>query len=290
MALLALLAALAGAFGALVFGLPGAASALPAAGLGPARAGAAGTQLANGGFESGPGVGWEEYSQLGLPVVVDANALFDPDLDIQVTPHTGSWAAWLGGSDDELSYVQQQVTIEAAAPVLGYWHWIQSTDSCGFDFGRVLVDGVQAHAYTLCRSSNTDGWVKQTVDLAAYVGRTITLTLRAETDGSYVSSLYLDDVALEPGASSTATPTPTSSATPTPTRTATPTSTPTQTSTQTPTATATPTSTATATPTPTATATFTPAPTATPTQTPTATTTGSQPWLRLYLPLLMRGL
>ena len=161
-----------------------------------APAGLAGTQLVNGGFESGPGIGWEEYSLLGLPVIVDTKTLFDPGADIQVTPHTGDWAAWLGGQDNEISYIRQQVTIGSATPVLGYWHWIQSTDTCGFDLARILVDGVQVRSYSLCRNSNTGGWVKQTIDLSAYLGQTITLALQVTTDGSYVSSLYVDDVAL----------------------------------------------------------------------------------------------
>ena len=169
LAILALLVVLAGGVGAAVTGAS-AAQRPPGTELGMAPAGIAGTQLANGGFESGPGIGWEEYSLLGLPVIVDTKTLFDPGADIQVTPHTGDWAAWLGGENNELSYIRQQVTIGSAAPVLGYWHWIQSTDTCGFDLARILVDGVQVRSYSLCRNSNTGGWVKQTVDLGAYAG------------------------------------------------------------------------------------------------------------------------
>ena len=243
-----------------------------------APAGLAGTQLVNGGFESGPGIGWEEYSLLGLPVIVDTRDLFDPGADIQVTPHTGDWAAWLGGQDNEISYIRQQVTVGSATPVLGYWHWIQSTDTCGFDLARILVDGVQVRSYSLCRNSNTGGWVKQSVDLSAYLGQTIILTLQASTDGSYVSSLYVDDAALEPATPATVTPTPTATATATRTRTQTATATPTLT--PSPTATPTATSSATATPmqppTPTATETATLTPTATASATLTATATATR--------------
>jgi bacillopeptidase F (M6 metalloprotease family) len=143
----------------------------------------------NGGFEDGSGVGWTEHSLLEYSIV-----LRDVDLPVGVAPHTGRWAAWLGGDDDELAYLQQQAPITAAAPTLSYHHWIDSEDSCGFDFARVRVDGVEVDSYTLCIQAGTAGWVRRTVDLSAYVGQTVQLRLEAATDRSRPSSLYVDDV------------------------------------------------------------------------------------------------
>jgi hypothetical protein len=276
LACLVLLALLAGSFGAPVNGAGGA-PPIRSPELQAEQAGPAGTQLINGGFESGPGVGWEEYSLLGLPVVVDTKDLFDPGADIQVTPRTGDWAAWLGGADSELSYIRQLVTVTAPASALGYWHWIQSTDTCGFDVARILVDGAAVRTYSLCRNTNTGGWIRQTIDLSAYTGQTISLAFAVSTDASYVSSLYLDDIALEAAGPVTATPTASPTATATRTRTPTATATATATSTSTATAgpTATPTATGTASSTPTSTATATPTATSTATAGPTASPTAT---------------
>jgi hypothetical protein len=202
-------------------------------------------QIINGDFESGSGVGWTEYSQLGWDIVVRASGL-----PVGVDPHGGSWAAWLGGEDNELAYLQQEVTITAGTPTLGYWHWIDSIDSCGFDYARILIDGTQVDSYSLCIAQNTSGWVRYTVDLSAFIGQTVQLRLQVDTDSSRYSNLYLDDVALEPGTGPTLTPThtPTATATHTPTATNTPTVTPTNTPTPTPTDTATATPTASSTP------------------------------------------
>jgi hypothetical protein len=282
-------------------------------GTSPPQAMAADTQIVNGDFESGTGVGWVEYSKLGYPIVVRAS-----DLPQGVAPHSGAWAAWFGGDNSEVAYIEQPLTISAATPLLAYWHWIESSDSCGFDYARVSVDGSPVTSYTLCIATGTGTWARRTVDLTSYIGQTVMLRIGFEADSSRISSLYLDDVAMEPvsgltptptstataTATSTRTPTPTASLTPaasyTVTATATRTETPTRTATLTPTTTgtliatetATATSTATVTPSPTATRTATATVTGTPistgTATPTSTATSAGSDYRSFLPLLLR--
>lgn len=149
--------------------------------------------LVNPGFESGP-TGWTEYSLNGWPLIL--NSGFPGGL----TPHGGSWAAWLGGDYDEIAYVQQSVTIPAAAPYLSYWHWIASEDICGFDAGGVLVNGTVVDVYDLCQAQNTNAWVRHTVNLSAYAGQTVALQIRAETDESFNSNLFVDDVSFQASA------------------------------------------------------------------------------------------
>jgi hypothetical protein len=236
------------------------------------------SQIANSDFEAGSGVGWSEYAEEEWPIIVD-----DAGLPAGIGPHGGTRAARLGGDDGEQTYLEQQVTLRAARPVLAYWHWIDSEDSCGSDWARVLVNGSPVASYPLCSYANTPGWVKETVDLSAFIGRTVQLRLQVETDTSRPSYLYIDDVALEasgPAAypnTSTSTATATNTPTNTPTSTATTTSTPTSTPTNTATVTNTPTST------PTNTTTATNTPTHTPTPTPSAT--GAP---HIYLPLILR--
>jgi hypothetical protein len=152
--------------------------------------------IVNGNFESGT-AGWTEYSWYGVHLI--GNSGF-PDY---VHPHSGDWAAWLGGLPDEISYIQQQVKIPASSSYLSYWHWIDSADYCGYDFGGVVVNSTVVDVYDLCSSTNTGGWVKHVVDLGSYAGETVWIQIRAETDDSGNSNLFVDDVAFESGPGAT---------------------------------------------------------------------------------------
>lgn len=145
--------------------------------------------LVNGNFEQGPGKGWMESSSQGYDLIVDNfnNNNLDP---------RGNWAAWLGGVLGEVSILSQQVTVPAGSPVLSYYYAIGSEeDDCGYDFAYVLVNGSAVKQYNLCKSNFTNGWVRGTVNLSAYAGKSVTLGFRAETDGLNNSNFFLDDVA-----------------------------------------------------------------------------------------------
>jgi hypothetical protein len=145
--------------------------------------------ITNGDFEDGS-TGWVEYSTHGWDLIVT-------DLPADVTPHSGTWAVWLGGDLDDTSYIQQQVTVPPSRPYLKYWHWIASEDSCGWDIGGVVIDGSVVDAYNLCETENTGGWTQNVVDLTAYAGQSVSLQLRVETDSSLNSNLFVDDVAFQ---------------------------------------------------------------------------------------------
>jgi hypothetical protein len=145
--------------------------------------------IVNGDFESGR-TDWVESSTHDWTLIRQA-------ADLPVAPHGGSWAAWLGGDNDEIAVIQQEVTIPAGSTTLAYWHWIRSTDVCGYDFGRVVVNGGTINVYNLCMTTNTLGWVKHTVDLSAYAGQSVLLQIQAETDTSTVSDLFVDDVTFQ---------------------------------------------------------------------------------------------
>ena len=140
----------------------------------------------NGGFEDGPSV-WTEFSRQGWEVILDRDHL-------AVSPHGGNWAAWLGGDDDEVAYIRQNVMVPSDRPYLAYWHWIHSADACKADRASVIVDGVVQESHYLCATRNTNGWVQRVIDLSNYKGRTIELQLRVETDSSGTSNWYLDDI------------------------------------------------------------------------------------------------
>lgn len=150
------------------------------------------TGIVNGDFESGS-TGWTEYSIHGWNLILST--------DLPVNPHSGSYEAWLGGDYDEIAYIEQQVAITSGAPYLFYWHWIASDDACGYDYGRVLVNGVEEDLYDLCTTNNTGGWVAHSVNLSTYIGQSVTLQIRIETDSSLNSNLFIDDVSLQASAS-----------------------------------------------------------------------------------------
>jgi hypothetical protein len=146
--------------------------------------------LVNGNFESGR-TGWTEFSSQGYTLIRSSSSL-------PVNPHSGSWAVWLGGAPDEIAFIQQQATVPAGAPYLAYWHWIASQDICGYDFGGVIINSSNVvNVYDLCSSQNTGGWVKHVVNLSAYAGQTVLLQIRAETDDSLNSNLFIDDVSFQ---------------------------------------------------------------------------------------------
>lgn len=144
--------------------------------------------LLNGNFESGPGVGWHEYSSQGYALVVDTY------LGNAITPHSGAWGAWLGGLDNETSILSQEVIVPTDQPVLSYYYAIGSADDCGYDFAIVIVNDHTVYQYALCDDRETDSWVHQTVSLAAYAGQTVVLKFLVTTDDSLNSNLFLDDV------------------------------------------------------------------------------------------------
>ena len=49
----------------------------------------------------------------------------------------------------------------------------------------------------LCSSNNTGGWVQKSINLSAYAGQTVTLQIRAATDGSLNSNWFIDDVSFQ---------------------------------------------------------------------------------------------
>jgi hypothetical protein len=153
--------------------------------LAPSSAG-----IANGDFENGPDGSWEEYSTHGWDIIVTTS-------DLPVTPHSGLWAAWLGGDYDDVSYISQTVTIPDVDPVLSFWYYLASDELiCAYDFGWVRINLNEVYTIALCADNDTFGWVLQAVDLSAYAGQTVTLQIRVETDYTINSNYFIDDVAL----------------------------------------------------------------------------------------------
>jgi serine protease AprX len=147
--------------------------------------------LENGDFEAGPWQGWIEYSSNGFQIVMHAN-------DLELVPHSGVWAAWLGGAKNETAYIEQPADIALGRHYLHYWQWrAASTFDCNADKATLLINGAPVKTYSLCVSTNTGRWVESVVDLGAYGGQTVSLRFLTETSPTTASSWYIDDVSLE---------------------------------------------------------------------------------------------
>jgi hypothetical protein len=150
-------------------------------------------QVSNGDFESGP-TAWKEYSALGYFTIYPYPG------EPRISPHSGSWEAWLGGIEGETASINQDIYISSARPFLQYWQWIVSEDpDCSKDEAEVLVDSIVLTRMNLCQSSINTKWEMQILDLSAYSGRVVNLKFLATTDAgeSTISSLYLDDISLQ---------------------------------------------------------------------------------------------
>ena len=151
-------------------------------------------QVSNGDFESGP-TAWEEYSFLNYLIILKAPG------ELQKPPHSGAWAAWLGGDDGETASIDQNIYVSSARPILHYWQWVVSDDpDCSKDEAAVLIDSLALSHFNLCESANTLNWEMRTINLSAYIGRLVNLKFLVTTDavgGTTISSLYLDDISLQ---------------------------------------------------------------------------------------------
>lgn len=144
--------------------------------------------LVNCDFEAGFTVGWTEYSSHFWGIILSSEYLAIP-------PHSGDWAAWLGGDANETASIEQAVTVPVGAPYLAYYQWIDSEEpDCNNDTATVIVDGALVQKYGLCGNSSTGGWIIHYANLSAYAGQTVDLLIQVETNAADNSNLYIDDV------------------------------------------------------------------------------------------------
>lgn len=144
--------------------------------------------ILNGDFENGSDGNWQEYSSNGFDLIMNSfgtNGL---------TPHSGSWAVWLGGWPNELSILTQQINVPASGNVLTFYYWGASEESnCNRDVGGVFINNDLMMNIPLC--GNTNGWVEAQVNPSAYTNQVVNLRIQVQTnDNDLNSNLFVDDV------------------------------------------------------------------------------------------------
>jgi hypothetical protein len=148
-------------------------------------------RLQNGGFESGLS-GWTSWSSLGRNLV-------SAELGGFATPLSGSYAAWLGGADWEVSLLQQRVTVDPEYSTLVFYLWHKSYDECQYDFLTFSIDDITQITQTLCVFHNTAGWSRYSYNLSGYgyAGQTILLRWMLWNDSLLPSHAFIDDISFE---------------------------------------------------------------------------------------------
>ena len=145
-------------------------------------------EIPNWNFEKGS-TDWTEYSSNGWNLIVDS-------ILPGITTHSGNWLAWLGGDNNEISYIEQEIVVPKDYTNLSYWYWIDSDDECGvdLDFVEIVINESEVEdSFVLCTTTSTNGWEKKEIDLEPYAGKNIDFRIRVQTDESIPSSIFLED-------------------------------------------------------------------------------------------------
>ena len=173
--------------------------------------------LINGNFEQYH-TGWTETTNIGVPIITPAGQLPNG-----ISPHSGNYVAWLGGYNGADDQVFQTVSVPAAATAatLGFWYWSTTSESsAGFDYfalqimdptnGSHLVDVPDIDAVPPTNGWQYASYTLSASEVAAIRGRSVRVRFRVITDGSLISSFFIDDVSFDVASGPpTATPTPT---------------------------------------------------------------------------------
>lgn len=148
--------------------------------------------LQNPGFESGP----VDWTGTDGPITTNSGR----------PAHSGSWKMWLGGNGRSVTESEsQQVTIPSAdSATLTFWLRTDTSESTGsYAYDRMQVQVTSAGTTKALKTwSNLDAtgdYRKQTLDLSAYTGRTVTLRFVMQEDSYLQTSFVVDDTSLTTG-------------------------------------------------------------------------------------------
>ena len=141
------------------------------------------------GLESGPGI-WQ-----GTEWTISCD-------DGDPAPRGGSCHVWLNGygtaATDQLS--QKGIRLPAAAKTLRFYTRITTgeTGSTAYDklFVRVVADGTATTVMSLSNANASAGYVRRTISLAPFAGKTIELRFTGVEDFALATSFYIDDVSI----------------------------------------------------------------------------------------------
>jgi xanthomonalisin len=158
--------------------------------------------LANGDFDTGPGVPWVEAGP--FPLIVEASSLPGG-----AAPHSGMYASWLGGVLDTNDSLQQAVLVPSLVTglTLTGQRQIQTaevTTSIAFDTVsvtlRTTTGGLIASLAIWSNLDASSGWVPFTLPVASpesLAGQTVLISFTSQNDLSNVTNFLFDSLSFE---------------------------------------------------------------------------------------------
>ena len=152
----------------------------------------------NGTFDAGREGSWTQYSIDTFDIILSASEVVAVGGPSNLTPQTGNYVAWLGGLHNENGGIHQQATIDNGTPFLQFYQQIRSQETtCTNDQAKIKINGTVVKTINLCLSQSGNAWVKQSVDLSAYKGKTVKLEFNIITNGAIFSNWFVDSVSLQ---------------------------------------------------------------------------------------------
>ncbi len=140
------------------------------------------TSITNGDFEDGNST-WYESSSTYPTVITN---------DVRNSARSGSWYAWLGGNNNEITTLSQTVTIPADATYLRFYYRTNSVDSCGNDTATVSIAGTVMQTFDLC--TIVPSWTAVNIDVRSARGTSVVLAFDVTTNATNISHFWLDDI------------------------------------------------------------------------------------------------
>jgi len=152
--------------------------------------------IQDGGFEAGlPNPAWQTSSNV-LSDILDNTP--DP------APHAGIWKAWLGGGDLVQESLWQELSVPPGVRGLkvSYWWRVDTFETAHpFDTLEVQIRDAAGNPLQILETL-TDGdagpdWQQSVFTVTqSYAGQTIQLAFVGQTDDSYPTSFFVDDVSV----------------------------------------------------------------------------------------------
>lgn len=118
--------------------------------------------------------------------------------------YSGAWLAWLGGFNDEVSDLSQQITVpNGTGPFYLYFRYQIGSDETNCnqvtpsDTFTLRINNTQVDGIVVCNAFNTGAnWTLFSfiTDFSAYAGQTITVHIRLTNNATLNSNVFLDSL------------------------------------------------------------------------------------------------
>ena len=145
-----------------------------------------GNVLKNGGFESGD----QSWTTSGDQIINNWGS-YEP-------ARSGSEDAWMDGyGQTHTDKIAQSVTIPAGCKAtLTYYLHVDSSEGTYYPYDTFAVTAGSTQVSSASNEDQGSGYVKHTVDLSAYAGKTVTLTFTGSEDSYLQTSFVMDDASV----------------------------------------------------------------------------------------------